>query len=341
MANILVTGAAGFIGAAVAERLVQAGHKVHGVDNLNDYYDVDLKRARWDRVADAAIAKGSEERFVFHAVDLADKEAMRDVFKAAQPAFVVHLGAQASVRYALAAPENTEVYARSNLLGHFNVLDLCRDAYVAGTLQHLVYASTSSVYGANEKMPFEETDDVSRPQSLYAATKRAAEMMSCSYAHMYGLPQTGVRFFTVYGPWGRPDMSPMIFGKAIMDGTPIPLFGHGKLERDFTYIDDIVEGVVRLMEYPPAAQAGHAAHDIYNIGNHNPVQMLDFVTTLEGVLGKKAKLDLQECPPTEVQKTYADTSKLQAAVGWAPSTKLQDGLARFGEWFKDYYNPTT
>lgn len=336
MPKILVTGAAGFIGAAVAARLVREGHVVHGVDNLNNYYDVDLKRARWDNIAAEAEKAGGEERFVFHAIDLADKDAMRDVFKVAAPEYVIHLGAQASVRYALQAPENTEVYAQSNLLGHFNVLDLCRDGYVAGTLKHLVYASTSSVYGANEKIPFSEDDDVSRPQSLYAATKRAAEMMSYSYAHMYGLPQTGVRFFTVYGPWGRPDMSPMIFANAIKNGAPIPLFGHGKLERDFTYIDDIVEGVVRLMDYAPSARDGHAAHEIYNIGNHNPVQMLDFVATLEEVLGKKAVLDLQECPPTEVQKTYADTEKLRAAIGWAPSTPLREGLTAFAEWFESY-----
>lgn len=328
MPTILVTGAAGFIGAATCARLLAEGHTVHGVDNLSYYYDVSLKEARLQHIA--------HDDFTFHKVDFSDRNAIAEVFQKAAPEYVIHLGAQASVRYALKAPENTQVYAKSNLLGHFNILDLCRDGYLAGKLKHLVYASTSSVYGANEKIPFEETDDVSRPQSLYAATKRGCEMMSYSYAHMYGMPQTAVRFFTVYGPWGRPDMSPMIFAKAILEDKPIPLFGHGELERDFTYIDDIVEGITRLMTHIPTQTETSAPHEIYNIGNHNPVKMLDFVKTMENVLGKEAILDLQDCPPTEVPKTYAETQKLRSAIGWAPNTSLEDGLIKFAAWYGQY-----
>ncbi len=325
MATYLVTGVAGFIGAALSERLLKEGHMVYGFDNLNDYYDVSLKKERVARL------QNMSDRFTFEKIDLADMPKLSQFIEKAQPEYILHVGAQASVRYAL---NNPRAYLNSNLIGHFNILEIARKLTDEGVLQHMVYASTSSVYGGNEKVPFEETDDVSKPQSLYAATKYADELMTYSYCNMFGLTATAVRFFTVYGPWGRPDMSPMIFGSAILDSRSIPLFNKGDLWRDFTYIDDIVEGVLRLSKHLPK---GKVKHNLYNMGNCNPIQMLKFVEIMEEIFGKKAKLDLQDWPPTEVYKTFADTAKLEAAIGWTPSTDLKTGLVHFAEWFVPYY----
>lgn len=318
MAHILVTGAAGFVGAAVSEKLLQQGHSVVGVDNLNDYYTPVLKKARLNRLI-------PHEKFVFSQTDIADLPAMQALFQIHQPSFVVHLAAQAGVRYSLTHPHT---YAQSNMVGHLNVLECCRA--LGEKLSHLVYASSSSVYGGNTKVPFEETDVVDNPQSLYAASKRADELMSHTYAHLFKLPSTGLRFFTVYGPWGRPDMSPWLFASNILDNKPVAVFNHGDLWRDFTYIDDIVEGVVRLTFHPP--QHHSLPHEVFNIGNQNPVKLIDYIHILEEVLDKKAVLDLQPWPPTEVYKTYASTEKLKQAVGYQPKTDLHDGLKEFATW---------
>jgi UDP-glucuronate 4-epimerase len=262
--------------------------------------------------------------------DVTDMDGLTRLFTLHKPDYVVHLAAQAGVRYSVSHPHT---YAQANLVGFLNILEACRHA--EKPVEHLAYASSSSVYGGNEKVPFSETDPVTQPQSLYAATKRSNELMAQSYAHLYGLKSTGMRFFTVYGPWGRPDMSPMLFAKAILDGTPIKVFNHGNLWRDFTYIDDIVEGVVRLTTHLPT---GTPPHEVYNLGNHNPVKLLDYITALEEALGKKAILDMQPLPPTEVLKTYADTSKIRAAVGFAPNTPLKDGLKKFAAWYTEYHN---
>ncbi len=326
----LITGAAGFIGHALASRLLADGQQVFGLDSENDYYDPALKQART-----LQLQTQYPDTYVYQRLDMADSQALMAFVNQAQPAYMLHMGAQASVRYGL---KNPPAYLHNNLTAHFNVLEACRLYREAqpGRLKHLVYASTSSVYGGNEKVPFAETDDVSRPLSLYAATKRSDELLTYSYSHMFGLPATAVRFFTVYGPWGRPDMSPWIFAQHILAGTPVPLFNKGDLWRDFTYIDDIVEGVLRLVEYIPSA-AGQPPHDIFNIGNSDPVQVLTYVQMLGDVLGKEPVLDLQPLPVTEVYKTYADTSKLKAAVGWQPNTSLQVGLQKFAAWFVPYY----
>jgi len=324
----IVTGAAGFIGAALAERLLAEGWQVAGVDSINDYYDPALKQARLAHLQSLSNAAA----FTFHRLNLVEGDRLTALALETKPQVIIHLAAQAGVRYGLV---NQVSYLESNLIGHFNVLAACKALADAGTpVSHLLYASSSSVYGANEKVPFEETDDVSRPVSLYAATKRADEMITHAWSHQFGLPASGMRFFTVYGPWGRPDMSPWIFTKAILEGTAIPLFNGGDLWRDFTYVDDIVEAIVRLI--PVLPQATPTAHTIYNLGNQNPVRMTEFVQTLAGVLGKQPQIDNLPWPPTEVYKTYADTTRLRQAVGWAPSTPLKDGLARMAEWYRAY-----
>lgn len=327
--TILVTGAAGFIGAAVTERLLKDGYRVVGFDNFNDYYDVRLKEERVKRL------RGMGGDFHFERVEMADKADVLRFFAETKPEMVVHLAAQAGVRYGLV---NQQIYLESNLIGHFNILAACKAQTDAGSpIGHLLYASSSSVYGNQEKTPFSENDDVSRPVSLYAATKRADEMITHAWAHQFGLASTGLRFFTVYGPWGRPDMSPMLFATAIADGKAIPLFNDGDLWRDFTYVDDIVEAIVRLMPVVPTRETcGGTPHTVFNLGNQNPVQMREFVKTLAKVMGCEAKVDSREWPPTEVYQTFADTSRLKAAVGWAPSTKLEDGLARFAAWFAEW-----
>ncbi|HEX2859968.1 MAG TPA: NAD-dependent epimerase/dehydratase family protein [Alphaproteobacteria bacterium] len=320
MKTAFVTGVAGFVGSAVAARLLADGYKVVGVDSLNDYYDPALKKQRVALLKKHAKAK----HFTFRKLDLVDRAALVRVLKSVKPGVVIHLAAQASVRYGLVNPVS---YLERNLIGHFNVLEAMRLCGIG----RLLYASSSSVYGANEKVPFAESDDVSRPVSLYAATKRADELITEAWCHQFGLKATGLRFFTVYGPWGRPDMSPMIFARAIVEGKKIPLFNKGDLWRDFTFVDDIVEAVVRLMGAP------EQGHSIYNLGNQNPVRMDEFVRAMEKALGRKAKVDLLPWPSTEVYKTYADTRALKKAVGWAPGTSLEDGLRVFAEWFVPWH----
>ena len=311
--KVLITGVAGFIGMHCAERLLARGDEVVGVDNLSPYYSVELKKDRLARL------KGLR----FEQLDISDNEALRKLFRRGRFDAVLNLAAQAGVRYSL---EHPEAYIQTNVVGFANLLECCRHH----PPRHLVYASSSSVYGANTKLPWSETDSVDHPISLYAATKKSNELQAHVYSHLFGLHTTGLRFFTVYGPWGRPDMSAMIFARAIMEGRPIPVFNHGDMSRDFTYIDDIVEGTLRVLDKP-------ARYAIYNIGNHQPVKLLNYIATLERALGKKAKLDLQPMQPGDVKATYADTTALAKAVGFAPSTPLETGLARLAEWFKSYY----
>ena len=332
--KILITGAAGFIGFHVAERLLDQGHHVVGIDNLNDYYDVTLKLARLARIQ-------SQPEFRFIKMDLADRTAMSDLFAREGFERVIHLGAQAGVRYSI---DNPHAYADANLVGHLNVLEGCRQNGVG----HLLYASSSSVYGLNRKTPFSTSDSVDHPVSLYAATKKANELMSHSYAHLYGLPTTGLRFFTVYGPWGRPDMALFKFTKAILDGKGIDVYNHGDMRRDFTYIDDIAEVVVRLTEVIPPRNPdwrvetgspadSSAPYRVYNIGNSQPIQLTTFIHELEQALGVQAKMNLLPMQPGDVLETSADTSALERVIGFKPHTKLSDGLARFVSWYRGYY----
>ncbi|RQO77533.1 protein CapI [Aquitalea sp. FJL05] len=322
--KILLTGVAGFIGRAVAERLLQqAGIEVVGVDNLNDYYPVSLKQAR------LATLEG-RDGFRFVQLDLADWTALNALCVAESFDYVIHLAAQAGVRYSI---DNPHVYAQSNLLGMTNVLEACRRHAV----KHLVYASSSSVYGQNAKVPFAEDDRVDAPVSFYAATKKANEVMAHSYAHLYDLPCTGLRFFTVYGPWGRPDMAPWLFTEAILQGRPIKVFNHGQMQRDFTYIDDIVEGVVRVMQHVPRAGKGQPPYALFNIGNHNPVALMDFIHSIEAACGREAVKEYYPMQDGDVPVTYADTSRLRAAVGFSPDTPLQTGMQAFVDWYRGYH----
>ena len=320
--TILVTGAAGFVGSHVAARLAAMGHRVVGCDNFNDYYDPQLKT---DRVAALLAPAGVEcER-----IDIADGAQLRALFERVRPQLVVHLAAQAGVRYSL---QNPDAYIQSNLVGFGNILEACRHHKV----EHLLYASSSSVYGSNAKVPFSEADQVDEPVSLYAATKKANELMAHSYSHLYGFPATGLRFFTVYGPWGRPDMAYFSFTEKILRGEKIPVFAEGKLTRDFTYIDDIVEGVVRLLFKPQPEGEGKVRHAVFNIGNNQPVVVLDFVRTLERVLGTEAVLDFQPMQAGDVPATHADTSRLQEWVGYKPATPLETGLTRYRDWYRSW-----
>jgi UDP-glucuronate 4-epimerase len=321
--RVLVTGVAGFIGMPTAQALLARGATVVGVDNFDPYYDVALKEARLATLTDRA-------NFTFQHADLADATATARLFHEGEFTHVVHLAAQPGVRYSL---ENPSAYLRNNVDAFGCVLEGCRHARVA----HLVYASSSSVYGANHTLPFSEDQRVDHPVSLYAATKRANELMAYSYAHLFRLPATGLRFFTVYGPWGRPDMSPMLFTKAILAGTPIRVFNHGKMRRDYTYIDDIVEGVARTLECVPVPDEGGAPHAIYNIGNHEAVELETFIATLERLLGRAAIRDYQPMQAGDVPATYASIDLLRAATGFAPHTPLADGLARFVEWYRGHY----
>jgi UDP-glucuronate 4-epimerase len=333
--NVLVTGAAGFIGFHLCQRLVNDGARVTGVDNLNRYYDVSLKEARLDRIK-------SVDNFTFVKLDLADQTGMEDLFSSNHFDVVVNLAAQAGVRYSLTNPH---AYVDSNLIGFVNILENCRHHDVT----HLVFASSSSVYGANTKMPFSVHQNVDHPVSLYAATKKANELMAHTYSHLYGLCCTGLRFFTVYGPWGRPDMALFLFTKAILKNKPIRVFNHGKMQRDFTYIDDIIEGVVRVMgrlpEADPAWQGDHpdpgisyAPYKIYNIGNNNPVELLEFIEEIENALGRKAQKEFFDLQPGDVVATYADVDDLMRDVGFKPETPIRIGIHRFIEWYKDYYS---
>ncbi len=316
---ILVTGAAGFIGMHCSARLLAQGHQVIGIDNLNDYYDPRLKQARLAQLT-------SHPGFRFIETDIANRDALEKLFTEVRPERVLHLAAQAGVRYSL---KNPHAYVQSNLVGFVNILEGCRHHGV----QHLVYASSSSVYGANTKVPFAVGDPVDHPVSLYAATKKSNELMAYSYSHLYGLPTTGLRFFTVYGPWGRPDMSPWLFTSAILEGRTIDVFNHGKMQRDFTYIDDIVEGTLRVLDQAPT---GAPPYHLYNIGNHQPVELMDFIGTLERVLGVEAKKNFMPMQPGDVPVTYADTDDLRRDVGFAPSTPLSQGLQHWADWYRSY-----
>ena len=322
--RILVTGAAGFIGMHAAAALLARGDAVVGVDNLDPYYDVALKEARLATLA-------GREGFAFERLDLADAPSTAQLFRDGRFDGVVHLAAQPGVRHSLVNPA---AYLSANIDAFGFVLEGCRHAKVA----HLVYASSSSVYGANHELPFSEDQPTDHPVSLYAATKKADELMAHCYAHLYGIPATGLRFFTVYGPWGRPDQAPMLFARAILAGEPIRVFNHGKMRRDFTYVDDVVEGVLRVLDRPPARDAATGApHAIYNIGNHEAVELETFIATLERLLGKPAIRDPQPMQPGDVPATYASIDRLRAATGFTPRTPLADGLARFVRWYRDYH----
>jgi UDP-glucuronate 4-epimerase len=320
--RILVTGAAGFVGSFVAARLAAMGHQVVGCDNFNDYYDPRLKH---DRVRALLAPAG----VVCHTVELSDAAQVAALFERERPQLVVHLAAQAGVRYSI---DNPSVYIQSNLVGFGNILEACRQ----GAIEHLLYASSSSVYGNNAKVPFSEDDQVDAPVSLYAATKKSNELMAHSYSHLFKLPATGLRFFTVYGPWGRPDMAYFSFAEKMMRGATIPVFAEGLLTRDFTYIDDIVEGVVRLLFKPTPATATSAPHTVFNIGNHNPVQVLEFIRTLESVMGVEARKEFLPMQPGDVPATHASIAKLKAWVDFAPTTPLATGLAHFWTWYREW-----
>ena len=334
MSTILVTGCAGFIGMHCAERLLARGAQVVGIDNLNAYYDPALKEARLARLT-------GHPRFRFERIDLADRAAMADLFARVQPARVLHLAAQAGVRYSIDQPDD---YTDSNLLGFGHLLQGCRAAQV----EHLVFASSSSVYGGNARLPYSERDAVDHPISYYAATKKANEVMAHTYAHLYRIPVTGLRFFTVYGPWGRPDMALFKFTRAMLAGEPIDIYGHGQLVRDFTYIDDIVEGVLRVLDkpatpdpaYDPAApnpSTSSAPYRIFNIGNSAPTVLMDYITALESALGITARKNMLPIQPGDMHSTAAVTSALAAWVGFAPSTPVQTGVARFVNWYRGFY----
>ena len=336
MSVTLVTGCAGFIGMHCAQALLARGEQVVGIDNLNAYYEVSLKEARLARLL-------QHPGFTFERTDVADRQAMRALFERVRPTRVLHLAAQAGVRYSIDQPDD---YTDSNLLGFGNILQGCRTQQV----QHLVYASSSSVYGGNTKLPFSERDAVDHPVSYYAATKKANEVMAHTYAHLYGTPTTGLRFFTVYGPWGRPDMALFKFTRAMLAGEPIDIYGHGQLVRDFTYIDDIVEGVLRVLDKPATPDAAYdpaaphpgtssAPYRIFNIGNSSPTVLMDYVAALESALGITARKNMLPIQPGDMHSTAADTSALAAWVGFTPATPVQEGVARFVDWYKDFYQP--
>jgi len=332
--RVLVTGAAGFIGATLASRLLARGDVVYGIDDLNAYYEVSLKKARLDRLR-------SHEKFDFAQLDIADTAAIERLFRKERFDAVMNLAAQAGVRYSL---ENPHSYIRSNLAGFCNILEGSRHSGVG----HLVFASSSSVYGANTRLPFSEKDNVDHPISLYAASKKSNELMAHSYAHLFGLPCTGLRFFTVYGPWGRPDMALFKFTKAILEGKPIQVYNNGDMVRDFTYVDDIVEGVIRVIDSParpdgswsgeaPNPARSKAPYRIYNIGNNKPVQLMRYIEVLEKALGRKAELEMMPMQPGDVPATMADVSELETALGYRPATQVEVGVPKFVEWYRSYY----
>ncbi|MGE1164942.1 NAD-dependent epimerase [Peribacillus simplex] len=331
--NIIVTGAAGFIGFHLTKRLLAQDINVIGLDNINDYYDVSLKNNR---------LKILEENpdFEFHKMDLLDKEKLNQLFKDRTIDIVINLAAQAGVRYSI---DNPDSYVNSNLVGFVNILEVCRQ----NNVKHLIYASSSSVYGANINIPFSTKDQVDHPVSLYAATKKSNELMAHTYSHLYNIPTTGLRFFTVYGPWGRPDMAYYSFTKNIIEENTIKVFNNGDMRRDFTYIDDIVEGIIRLLDKPPVCNIGwdranpdssssYAPYKIYNIGNNKPVKLMDFINTLEKLIGKKAKIEFLPMQPGDVKETYADIADLHADVGFYPSTRIEEGLTHFVNWYNKY-----
>jgi UDP-glucuronate 4-epimerase len=332
--SILITGAAGFIGFHLANELLSRGFRVIGIDNLNDYYDSQLKRDRLKILE-------KESKFQFYKVDIANQATLNSIFENHNVHIVINLAAQAGVRYSIKNPHS---YVYSNLVGFTNILEACR----AYQIKHLIYASSSSVYGANTKIPFSTKDYVDHPVSLYAATKKANELMAHSYSHLYGVPTTGLRFFTVYGPWGRPDMAYYSFTKDIIEGNAVKVFNHGEMSRDFTFIDDIVEGIIRLIHCPPKPNkrwnrenpepgSSYAPYKIYNIGNHHPVKLVDFIQTLEEIIGKKAQMELLPMQPGDVKETFADIADLQKDVGFSPKTTLKEGLSQFVDWYKQYH----
>ncbi|MFW0698340.1 NAD-dependent epimerase [Pantoea sp. R13S299] len=332
--NFLVTGAAGFIGFHVSQRLLAAGHQVVGIDNLNDYYDVNLKHARLNLIK-------ADPGFTFIEMDLADRDAMASLFDQNTFQRVIHLGAQAGVRYSI---ENPHAYADSNLIGHLNILEGCRHHKI----EHLLYASSSSVYGLNRKMPFSTEDSVDHPVSLYAATKKANELMSHTYSHLYQLPTTGLRFFTVYGPWGRPDMALFKFTRAMIAGEAIDVYNQGQMKRDFTYIDDIAEAIVRLQDVIPqqddnwtvetgSPATSSAPYRVYNIGNSQPVTLMNYIEAIEKALGMTAKKNLMPMQPGDVLETSADTEALFKAIGFKPQTGVEEGVKKFVDWYRDFY----
>ncbi len=333
--RVLITGAAGFIGFHLSMRLLKDGCHVAGIDNLNSYYDVKLKEARLEKLT-------SFENFSFYKMDISDKKSLEEIFNNTKYDVVVNLAAQAGVRYSI---ENPHAYVDSNIVGFVNLLEACRH----NDVKHLVFASSSSVYGANTKMPFSVHNNVDHPVSLYAATKKANELMAHAYSHLYGMHCTGLRFFTVYGPWGRPDMALFLFTKAILEEKPIKIFNHGRMQRDFTYIDDITEGVVRIMARLPEPDptwngdnpdpgTSYARYKIYNIGNNNPVELMEFIGVIEKVLGKKAKKEFLDLQPGDVPATYADIDDLIKDVGFKPETSIETGIKQFILWYNDYYS---
>lgn len=334
MMRLLITGAAGFIGFHLSKELLNQSYQVIGIDNLNDYYDTKLKEDRLTQLH-------NYNNFSFHKVDLKDKTEVYNIFDAYQPTHVINLAAQAGVRYSI---ENPYAYVDSNLIGFMNILEACRNYPV----EHLLYASSSSVYGGNKVAPFSTNHNVDHPVSLYAATKKSNELMAHTYSHLYGIPTTGLRFFTVYGPYGRPDMAYFSFTKDILAGNPIKVFNHGKMERDFTYIDDIVEGIVKLIEKAPIGNkewdeskddlsSSFAPYKIYNIGNNNPVPLMRFINALESALGKEAEKVYTDMQPGDVLRTYADVSDLERDINFKPSTSIEDGLQKFVDWYLEYY----
>lgn len=335
MSRILVTGAAGFIGFHTARRLLERGDEVIGLDNLNEYYDVRLKNARLEQLR-------ASERFSFRKIDLSDRGEMERFFAESQPEVVIHLAAQAGVRYSLTNPH---AYTSSNITGFLHVLEGCRHVEV----RHLVYASTSSVYGANTHMPFSERESANHPLTLYAATKKANELMAHSYSHLFRIPTTGLRFFTVYGPWGRPDMALFLFAKAILEGNPIPVFNSGNMKRDFTFVDDIAEGIIRAADCSPAPNpdwnsdapdpsTSNAPWRVFNIGNSRPTQLMRYIEVLEECLGRRAQCQMLPMQPGDVPATWADVDALDKAVGYRPSTTIEVGVRRFVEWYLGFYH---
>ncbi len=332
--KILITGAAGFIGFHLSKKLLDDSYQIIGIDNLNDYYDPSLKQSRLELL-------GKYNNFNFHKVDINDKSAVDNIFETYQPTHIINLAAQAGVRYSI---ENPYAYVDSNIIGFMNILEACRNHPV----EHLLYASSSSVYGGNKVAPFSTNHNVDHPVSLYAATKKSNELMAHTYSHLYGIPTTGLRFFTVYGPYGRPDMAYFSFTKDILAGKPIKVFNHGKMERDFTYVDDIVEGIVKLIDKAPVANkewderkddlsTSFAPYKIYNIGNNNPVQLMRFINALESALRKEAEKVYMDMQPGDVLRTYADVSDLERDINFKPSTSIEDGLQKFVEWYEEYY----
>lgn len=326
--KVMITGAAGFIGYHLARRLLKEGFSVFGVDNLNDYYDVRLKELRLSELE-------KYEKFKFEKLDISEKKEVERVFSENKPDIVVNLAAQAGVRYSI---DNPDAYIASNIIGFYNILEACRHSGDNGghAVEHLLFASSSSVYGNQQKTPFSVTDPVDRPISLYAATKKSNELMAYTYSHLYGIPSTGLRFFTVYGPCGRPDMAYFSFSEKIMKGEPIKIFNQGDLYRDFTYVDDIVEGIVRMLNNPPLPNEEGDRYKVYNIGNNKPVKLMDFIETLENALGKKALKEYYPMQPGDVYQTYADVDDLTADFDYRPSTEISEGLERFAEWYRDW-----